>query len=105
MIPKIENRSYSYRGFNVASVSATLNIYAPDGTTVVASTGITAEYNMTQEDFQAEITRQIQVQVMEYLAKLAEIDALRAARFPTSTDFADAVDQIFDPIQTAIGGA
>lgn len=105
MIPRIENRSYSYKGYNVASVSATLNIYAPDGTTLVASTGLTAEYNLSQEDFQVEVTRQLQVQIMEYLTKLTELDTLRSARFPTSVDFGDAVNQIFDPIQTAIGGA
>lgn len=103
MTPKIENRAYAYQGDNVCSVSATLNIYAPSGQ-IIASTGISASYNLTQEDFAAEITRQVQEQVSAYLIKLAEVDELRIARFPTSTDFASAVDQIFDPIQTAIGG-
>lgn len=102
MIPKIENRSYSYQGDNVCNVSATLNIYS--GTTVIASTGISASYNISQPDFATEITRQLQVQVASYLGKLAELEALRVERFPASTDFANAVDLIFDPIQTAIGG-
>lgn len=104
MIPRIESRSYSYLGDNACSISATLNVYAPDGTTVVASTGLNASYNLAEPDFSVEISRQITVQVMAYLTKLGELDALRAARFPTSTDFTTAVDQIFDPIQTAIGG-
>lgn len=104
MKPRIENRSYSYQGDNVCAVSATLNIYAADGTVVVASTGLSASYNLAQADFAAEIGRQINEQVAAYLGKLAELDALRAARFPTSTDFQSAVDQIFDPIQAAIGG-
>jgi hypothetical protein len=102
MTPKIENRSYSYQGDNVCAVSATLNIY--NGEVVIASTGLTASYNISQPDFAAEITRQLQVQVSSYLGKLAELDAMRVARFPDSTDFADAVNLIFDPIQTAIGG-
>jgi len=103
MTPKIENRTYSYQGENVCNVSATLNIYAGD--TVIASTGVSASYNLAQPDFAAEISRQLMVQVQSYLGKLNELDALRAERFPTSTDFASAVNQIFDPIQTAIGGA
>jgi hypothetical protein len=102
MIPKIENRTYGYHGDNVCCVSATLNIYA--GTEIIASTGLSAGYNISQPDFATEITRQLQTQVQAYLGKLAELEALRAARFPTSTDFASAVNQIFDPIQTAIGG-
>lgn len=104
MIPKIENRSYSYLGDNACSVSATLNIYAPDGTTIVASTGLSASYNLTMPDFTAEITRQINVQIMAYLTKLNDLDTMRKALFPSSTDFTSAVNQIFDPIQTAIGG-
>lgn len=104
MIPKIENRSYSYQGDNVCGISATLNIYADDNSTVVASTGLAASYNLAQDDFTSEIARQINGQVTAYLAKLAELDALRAVRFPASTDFISAVDQIFDPIQTAIQG-
>jgi len=103
MIPKIENRTYSYQGENVCNVSATLNIYAGD--TVIASTGVSASYNLTESDFAAEISRQIMVQVQSYLGKLAELDALRAARFPTSTDFTSAMNHIFDPIQAAIGGS
>lgn len=102
MTPKIENRSYSYQGDNVCNVSATLNIY--NGDTVIASTGISASYNISQSDFAAEITRQLQVQIASYLGKLAELDAMRVARFPASTDFTHAVDLIFDPIQIAIGG-
>lgn len=102
MTPKIENRSYSYQGNNVCSVAATLNIYA--GAVVIASTGLTASYNISQPDFIAEITRQLQVQVGDYLNKLAEVDALRQQILPTSTNFDEAVNQIFDPIQTAIGG-
>lgn len=103
MIPKLENRTYSYQGNNVCSVSATLNIYA--GETLIASSGVTASYNLNEADFHAEISRQLQDQISAYLLKLAELDALRAARFPTSTDFTSAVNQIFDPIQSAIGGA
>lgn len=102
MTPKIENRSYSYQGFNVCSVSATLNIYA--GESVIASTGLSASYNISEPDFPQEITRQLNEHVFSYLGKLAELEALRVARFPTSTDFESAVNQIFDPIQTAIGG-
>lgn len=102
MTPKIENRSYSYQGDNVCCVSAMLNIYS--GLDVIASTGLTASYNISQPDFATEITRQLQTQVQAYLGKLAELELLRVARFPTSTDFVSAVNQIFDPIQTAIGG-
>lgn len=102
MTPRIENRSYSYWGDNVCAVSATLNIYS--GVDVIASTGLTASYNISQPDFAAEITRQLQVQIASYLGKLAELDAMRVERFPSSTDFAHAVNLIFDPIQTAIGG-
>lgn len=104
MKPKIENRTYSYSGYNVCSITATLNIYADDGTTLIDSFGLSASYDITQDDFPAEIARQINAQVSEYLAKLAAIDARRAVLFPTSTDFASAIDQIFDPIQTVIGG-
>ena len=102
MIPKLENRSYSYIGDNVCSISATLNIYA--GAVVVASTGLSASYNLSQPDFVAEVTRQINAQVYSYLTKLGEVDTFRKAIFPNSIDFADAVNNIFDPIQTAIGG-
>ena len=104
MLPKIENRAYHYQGNNVCAVSATLNIYADDGVTIVASTGLHASYNISQPDYVAEITRQINQQVDDYLAKLAQLDAMRTAIFPDSTDFAAAVDMIFDPIQLAIGG-
>ena len=104
MKPKIENRAYSYLGNNVCSISATLNIYGDDNTTIIASTGLYASYNIAQPDFLAEITRQINQQVNDYLNKLAELDAMRSALFPTSTNFTEAVDMIFDPIQTAIGG-
>ena len=102
MTPKLENRTYSYQGNNVCTVSATLNIYV--GTVVIASTSVSASYNLAQPDFAAEITRQLQTQIADYLGKLAELDTLRVARFPTSIDFASAVNQIFDPIQIAIGG-
>lgn len=102
MTPKLESRAYAYHGDNVCSVSATLNIY--NGADIVASTGISASYNLAAPDFVAEITRQINDQVSAYLVKLAELDALRQEIFPTSTDFSSAVDQIFDPIQSAIGG-
>lgn len=104
MTPRIENRTYSYQGDNVCHVSATLNIYGPDGVTIVASTGISASYNIAQPDFLAEINRQLTEQVMAYLAKLQELEQMRMAILPASTSFADAVDMIFDPIQTAIGG-
>ena len=104
MKPKIENRSCSYAGFDVCTVSATLNIYTDDLTKVLDSFGISASYNLKQEDFATEITRQLNAQINEYMAKLAEVDASRQQRFPTSTDFESAVNQIFDPIQTAIGG-
>ena len=104
MIPKIENRNYGYRGFNVVTVSATLNIYAADGTTLLDSFGIRAEYDITQSDFVAEISRQLNSQISEYMTKLQQLEARRLEVFPTSTDFRDAVDQIFNPIQTAIGG-
>lgn len=102
MTPKIENRSYSYAGNNICNISATLNIYA--GAVVVASYGISGSYDITAPDFAEEVTRQVNEQVTSYLVKLMEIEALRSARFPTSVDFASAVDQIFDPIQAAIGG-
>ena len=104
MKPRIENRNYSYQGDNVCAVSATLNIYGPDGAAIVASTGLNASYNISQPDYVAEITRQINQQVGDYLAKLAQLDAMRKAIFPDSADFAAAVDMIFDPIQAAIGG-
>ena len=102
MTPKIENRSYGYQSDNVCSVSATLNIYA--STDVVASTGLFASYNLSAPDFAAEITRQITTQIHSYMQKLGEVDAFRKEIFPNSVDFADAVNNIFDPIQTAIGG-
>jgi hypothetical protein len=104
MIPKIENRSYSYQGDNVCSVSATLNIYTAEGGDIVASTGLNATYNLSQPDFVDEITRQLNEQVVAYMTKLGELAAMREAIFPGSTDFKTAVDMIFDPIQTAIGG-
>lgn len=104
MTPKIENRSYSYQGFNVVTITAVLNIYSADGVTVIASTGLSASYNIQQPDFAAEVARQINTQVSEYLAKLQELEARRATLFPTSTDFTGAVNQILDPIQAAIGG-
>ena len=103
MTPKIENRAYSYQGDNVCAVSATLNIYGTDGA-IVAYTGLSASYNIAQPDYVAEITRQINQQVGDYLAKLAQLDSMRKAIFPDSVDFAAAVDMIFDPIQAAIGG-
>lgn len=102
--PKIENRAYNYQGDDVCAVSATLNIYGPDGVSIVASTGLHASYNIAQPDYVAEITRQINQQVGDYLAKLAQLDAMRKAIFPDSADFSAAVDMIFDPIQAAIGG-
>lgn len=102
MIPKIENRTYAYQGHNLCTIAATLNIY--DGTKIVASTGLSAEYNIKQLDFATEITRQLTTRVTEFLGKLAEIEALRVVHFPTSINFDSAVNQIFDPIQTAIGG-
>jgi hypothetical protein len=104
MTPRIESRSYSYQGYNVVSITATLNIYAVDGVTVIASTGLNASYNLMEPDFEAEVTRQINAQVSEYLAKLQELEARRQALFPDSADFTAAVNLIFDPIQTAIGG-
>lgn len=104
MIPKIENRSYSYAGLDVCTISATLNIYTDDLTKVLDSFGISASYNMKQTDFVTEVTRQLNAQVNEYMTKLAELDAVRQQRFPTSTDFESAVNQVFDPIQMAIGG-
>jgi len=104
IIPKIENRAYHYQGDNVCSVSATLNIYAPDGVSIVASTGINASYNIAQPDYLAEINRQLTEQVMTYLSKLQELEQMRLAILPESASFAEAVDMIFDPIQTAIGG-
>lgn len=104
MTPKIENRSYNYQGDNVCNVSATLNIYGPDGVTIVVSTGISASYNIAEPDFLVEINRQLTEQVMAYLGKLQELEQMRLAILPASTSFADAVDMIFDPIQTAIGG-
>ena len=103
MIPKIENRSYSYNGDNSCTVSATLNIYA--GAVVIASTGISATANIGLPEFNTEISKQLNTQIGAYLSKLNELETLRAARFPTSTDFVSAVNQIFDPIQIAIGGA
>lgn len=84
-------------------MSATLNIYGPDGVGIVASTGLTASYNIAQSDYVVEITRQLNQQVGDYLVKLAQLDAMRKTIFPESYDFAQAVDMIFDPIQTAIG--
>lgn len=63
MKPRIENRSYSYQGDNVCSVSATLNIYADDGVTVIASAGLNASYNLAEIDFPGEINRQLGEQV------------------------------------------
>ena len=70
------------------------------------STSITLEPWLLwlQLDFIAEITRQLNEQVVAYMTKLATLDTLRQQLFPTSTDFKTAIDQIFDPIQTAIGG-
>lgn len=99
---KIENRKYAYLGMNVVALSAVLNVY--NGDDVVDSFGLSANYNITEVDFVQEITRQITVQVSEYMQKLMELDALRQARMPESTDFVDAVNRIFDPIQAAIGG-
>lgn len=104
MIPRIENRKYHYSGMDVCSVYASLNIYADDGTTILHSTGLVASYNMNQDDFVEEITRQLQSQVQEYLTKLLEVDARRQALFPGSVDFSTALDLIFDPIQVGIGG-
>lgn len=103
MTPRIENRTYSYQGDNICTVSATLNIYVTG--VVVATTALSASYNIAAEDFVAEVTRQLNAQVTAYLGKLMELDALRQTLFPTSVDFASAVDLIFDPIQAAIGGA
>jgi hypothetical protein len=102
MTPKIENRSYSYQGDNVCCISATLNIYDLD--VIIASTGVSASYNLSQPDFVAEITRQLQTQIISYLNKLGELDVMRANLMPASTSFAHAIDLIIDPIQTAIGG-
>ena len=104
MTPKIENRSYNYIGDDVCAVSATLNIYGSDGVSIVASTGLHASYNIAQSDYVAEITRQLNQQVTDYLAKLTQLDSMRLIHFPESADFAQAVDMIFDPIQSAIGG-
>lgn len=104
MLPRIEHRDYTYQGENVCSISAVLNIYKDDGVTVVASTGLLATADISQPDFHAEVNRQVNEQVAAYLTKLEELDTLRQQIFPASTDFQTAVDQIFDPIQSAIGG-
>ena len=102
MVPKLENRSYGYNGDNSCTVSATLNIYS--GVTIIASTGLSASANISLPEFAAEISKQINSQIASYMGKLSELETLRVARFPTSTDFASAVNQILDPIQIAIGG-
>jgi len=86
MLPKIENRSYSYQGDNVCTVSATLNIYHTGTLALVASTGLSATYNISQLDFIAEITRQLNEQVVAYMTKLATLDALRQQLFPDHQD-------------------
>ena len=104
MVVKIENRLYTYLGDDVCAISATMNVYADDRTTIIASTGLSAQYNITHDDYVAEITRQLLTQAQAYLVKMAYLDQQRQARVPDSTSFADAINRIIDPIQTALGG-
>lgn len=104
MILKIENRTYSYQGENTCAISATLNIYNDNGGGVIASRDLCASADLSQPDFVEQISLQIGEQISGYVAKLADLDRMRKEIFPDSVDFADAVDKVLDPIQTAIGG-
>ena len=103
MIFKIEGENYTYRGDNICSFSATMDIYKDDGITKVDSTGLNASANVTEPDFVASVQAQLREQRDAYINKLTEIEALRIAVIPESTDFEDAVKIIFAPIKTEIG--
>ena len=105
MIPKIENRAYHYQGDNVCAVSATLNIYGPDGVTIVASTGLNASYSIAQPDYVADITRQINQQVGDYLAKLAQLDAMRNQDGETITVAQGSPVKVWVPLAAPSEGA
>lgn len=104
MIPKIENRKYTYVGNDICNVSAILNVYKVEGGDVISSGALSASCNITSVNFVSEISNQLQGQAVDFLTKLNEIETFRKAIFPTSVDFDDAVDLIINPIQTAIGG-
>lgn len=104
MIPKIENRKYTYVGNDICNVSATLNVYKVEGGDIISSGSLSANCNITNIAFVSEISNQLQGQAIDFLTKLNEIETLRKTIFPTSVDFDDAIDLIINPIQTAIGG-
>lgn len=53
MIVKIENPTYSYQGNSIVGVSATVTIYADDGTTVLHQKSISTRANMSDQSVDA----------------------------------------------------
>ena len=97
--PKIENRTFSYQG-NICVLSAALNIYT--GATIVASTQISASYDISQPDFIDEITRQLNVMSLAFITQLSQVDGYRQSLFPDTTDFVGVTNEIFDAIEAEL---
>lgn len=104
MITRLESPTYSYSGNNVVSVGATLRVYAEDGAPAMLEYLVTASYDITAEDFPAEISRQLVTEAGAYLAKLAEVDAYRAHHFPDAGDFEAAANQLLALANTQLTG-
>ena len=100
---KLASPTYSYLGDDVCTLGCLLQVLRQDGT-VALEYPLSATYNILQEDFVAEIERQIMAGATAYLTKLAALDARRAQLFPGSTDFDTAAAQLVAGVSAKLGG-
>lgn len=94
MITRIVNPKYTYVPGGVASCSATFEIVADDGVTVLTSRGLGCQCELTAPDFRQQIVNAFATQSKEHLDQFVVVAGLVRTLFPASVTFDDAMQEI-----------
>lgn len=103
MSVKLTNPSYSYSSGGTISVSVTVDVMAPDGITVLYSTGISANAHLGgnwKAELQASLVKQATSIAQEYSRAMGAV----IGAYPTATSPAGALTQFVAEVQAALVG-
>lgn len=102
MQKRIINPTYSYIPGGRASVSATFQLLADDGTTVLTEKGLSCQCELESNDFKSLIAATFAAQAQEHVDAFIMVAARVNQLFPTAPTFDAAVQQIADEALTLI---